>query len=207
MIDYLGGILKEVDESGAVVEVGGVGWRVEMSLRDISELPGLEEEIKLFVRSILRDDSLLIYGFTSRQRRSLFNLLTSVPTVGPSLATSLISFMDADEIVGAILSEDHGRLSGVQGIGKKTAQKIIIELRDKIKRRIDDFSLPTIITEEEKDMRRDVVDGLVSLGFSRQNSIKTFSEISQSIGKEKPSVDNMIMLCLKKLGREGSRKR
>lgn len=207
MIDYLGGTLKEVDETGGVVEVGGVGVRVEMSLRDISELPGLEGEITLFVRTILRDDSLFLYGFTSRRRRSLFNLLITVPTVGPSLAISLISSMEFDEIAGAIISEDHERLSSVQGIGKKTAQKIIIELRDKLKKRVDDIYLPSLVSEEEKILRRDVVDALVSLGFSKQDSINTYTDVFQKVGIERPSVDNIIMFCLKNIGKKGSRKK
>ncbi|MDH3259111.1 MAG: Holliday junction branch migration protein RuvA [Deltaproteobacteria bacterium] len=207
MIDYLGGILKEVNEAGGVIEVGGVGVRVEMSLKDISELPAIEEEIKLFVRPILRDDSLLLYGFTSTERRYLFNLLISVPTVGPSLALSLISSMDLAEIAGAIISEDHERLSSVQGIGKKTAQKIIIELKDKLRRKMHDLSLSSVMSLEEREMKGDVMEALVSLGFSKQDSFKTFSEIYQRVGKEKPSVDNIIMLCLKKLGKEGARKR
>lgn len=207
MIDYLGGILKEVDETGGVIEVGGVGVRVEMSLKDISELPAVDGEIKLYVRTILRDDSLLLYGFTSRQRRSIFNLLISVPTVGPSLAISLISSMEFDEIVGAIISEDHEILSSVQGIGKKTAQKIIIELRDKLKKRVEDISMPSLVSEEEKVMRRDVVEALVALGFSKQDSIKTYSDVFQRVGNESPSVDNIIMLCLKRLGKGGGRKK
>ncbi len=207
MIDYLGGILKEVDETGGVIDVGGVGVRLEMSLRDISELPDLDGEVKLYVRTVLRDDSLMLYGFTSRQRRVLFNLLVTVPTVGPSLAISLISSMEFDEIAGAIISEDHERLSSVQGIGKKTAQKIIIELRDKLQRRLEDRHLPSLVSEEERAIRRDVVDALVSLGFSKQDSIQTCSEVLQGTGNERAGVDNIIMLCLKKLGKRGGGKK
>ncbi len=207
MIDYLGGILKEVDETGGVIDVGGVGVRLEMSLRDISELPDLDGEVKLYVRTVLRDDSLMLYGFTSRQRRVLFNLLVTVPTVGPSLAISLISSMEFDEIAGAIISEDHERLSSVQGIGKKTAQKIIIELRDKLQRRLEDIHLPSLVSEEERAIRRDVVDALVSLGFSKQDSIQTCSEVLQGTGNERAGVDNIIMLCLKKLGKRGGGKK
>ncbi|NIO15824.1 MAG: hypothetical protein GTN70_02305 [Deltaproteobacteria bacterium] len=207
MIDYLGGTLKEVDETGGVVDVGGVGVRVVMSLRDISELPDLDGEVKLYVRTVLRDDSLVLYGFTSRQRRVLFNLLVTVPTVGPSLAISLISSMEFDEIAGAIISEDHERLSSVQGIGKKTAQKIVIELRDKLQRRLEDIHLPSLVSEEERAIRRDVVDALVSLGFSKQDSIQTCSEVLQGTGNERAGVDNIIMLCLKKLGKRGGGKK
>ena len=207
MIDYLGGILKEVDETGGVIDVGGIGVRLEMSLRDISELPDLDGEVKLYVRTVLRDDSLMLYGFTSRQRRVLFNLLVTVPTVGPSLAISLISSMEFDEIAGAIISEDHERLSSVQGIGKKTAQKIVIELRDKLQRRLEDIHLPSLVSEEERAIRRDVVDALVSLGFSKQDSIQTCSEVLQGTGNERAGVDNIIMLCLKKLGKRGGGKK
>lgn len=206
MIEFLCGVLKEIDESGGVIEIGGVGIRVEMTLKDLSELPSLESPLKLYARSMVRDDSILLYGFTTKERRWLFNLLISVPTVGPSLAASLISSMEYEDIAGAIIIEDHERLSAVPGIGKKTAQKIIIELRDKLQKKMEGGYPPGVVPDEERKIRRDVLDALVSLGFSKQDSIRTYSEVYQNLGKGGVSEDTIIRLCLKKIGEKGGKR-
>ncbi len=205
MIDYVSGTLKRIDRSGAVVDVSGIGIRVEMSTRDISELPPPESSVSFYVRPLLRDDRAILYGFTSEERRRLFNFLIAVPSVGPSTAMGLISMMDYGEVVNAILAGDHEALSAVPGIGKKTAQKIIIELKDRLKKlavQVPERDHPSM---SAAGMRRDVVDALITLGFSRGDSLSACANVQRGLGKEPGSVDNILKLCLKELGEKRRR--
>ncbi len=205
MIDYVSGTLVTVDASGAVVDVSGIGLRVKMSARDISELPPVESPVRIFVRTLIRDDSAVLYAFTSSERRVLFNYLIGVPTVGPSTAIALISSMSHGDVVTAILSDDYEKLSSVQGIGKKTAQKIILELKDRLKKDFSDLPLGVRGMEGEAGTRRDVVDALVSLGFPRHHAVSTCSDVMMNLGNESQSVDNILRLCLKELGEKRRR--
>ncbi len=194
-----------VDSSGAVVDVSGIGLRVKMSSKDISELPPLESPLRIFVRTLIRDDSAVLYAFTSLERRVLFNYLLGVPTVGPSTAITLISSLSQEDIVTAILVDDYEKLSSVQGIGKKTAQKIILELKDRMKKEFSDLPLGGEGGGGGAGTRRDVVDALVSLGFPKHHAVATCSDVMTNLGNGGQSVDNILRLCLKELGEKRRR--
>ncbi|MFA5620261.1 MAG: Holliday junction branch migration protein RuvA [Weeksellaceae bacterium] len=131
MIAHLNGKLAEIYPTHLIVECGGVGYKVNISLNAYSKIEK-KDEIRIFTHLIVREDAQILYGFHSKQERELFLRLISVNGVGPSTAMVMLSSLEADEIVEAIESADAKKLQRVKGIGAKTAQRIIIDLKDKL---------------------------------------------------------------------------
>ncbi len=199
MLEYVRGILAAVSESSIVVEVGGVGLSIEMPTRDMANLPGLGEEVIIYVREFVREDRVSLYGFSDPERREFFNLLVSVPSVGPNIAVALMSSISLEEILSSILTDDYERLSSVHGIGKKTAQKIVLELKDRVRKLSLRISAVSGVGGVKDGFARDVVEALVSLGFSRTEALEAFSAVMREKGKITAGVDNIIRECLKVL--------
>lgn len=131
MIAHLNGQLKEIHPTHLILECGGVGYKVNISLNSYSKI-GKEENLKILTHLIVREDAQILYGFTSTQERELFLRLISVSGVGPATAMTMLSSLEVDEIVSAIASSDVKTLQKTKGIGAKTAQRIIIDLKDKL---------------------------------------------------------------------------
>ncbi|MDD3771862.1 MAG: Holliday junction branch migration protein RuvA [Weeksellaceae bacterium] len=131
MIAHLNGKLIEIHPTYLVIECGGVGYKVNISLNSYSKI-GKEENLKILTHLIVREDAQILYGFTSAQERELFLRLISVNGVGPSSGMTMLSSMEVDEILNAIITADAKTLQKTKGIGAKTAQRIIIDLKDKL---------------------------------------------------------------------------
>lgn len=129
MIERLRGRLIERDDSGVVVEVGGVGYRVLVSRSSLRELPELGEECVLHTRMVVREDAITLFGFAGSDERGAFDALTSVSKVGPKLALAVLSALSPEELAEAVARGDVIRLSSVPGLGKKTAERLVLELR------------------------------------------------------------------------------
>jgi holliday junction DNA helicase RuvA len=132
MIGRLRGLLVSSRESGIVIEVGGVGYEVAMTTRDLVTLPGIGEEIVVHTNTYVREDGISLYGFATESDRDLFRILLTASGVGPKVAMALLASMSSDEIVRAITGEDPDALTIAPGIGKRGAQKIVIELAPKL---------------------------------------------------------------------------
>ncbi|NBV41912.1 Holliday junction branch migration protein RuvA, partial [bacterium] len=132
MIQFLSGILSEATEENIVVECGGVGYEVSVPTTVIANLPSIGDSIKIFTHHYIREDSQSLYGFLRTQDRLLFGTLISVSGVGPKVGIRFFSAMHADQLVNAIVAEDVRLLTSVPGVGKKLAERVIIELKDKL---------------------------------------------------------------------------
>ncbi|CAA9425477.1 RuvA [uncultured Rubrobacteraceae bacterium] len=131
MIYRLRGILVEKDTEGVVIDVGGVGYRSSASLATLRALPSLGEECVIHTRLVVREDAMLLFGFAEREERAAFDVLTAVSKVGPKLALSVLSSMSPQEISEAVARGDVLKLASVPGLGKKTAERLVLELRGK----------------------------------------------------------------------------
>jgi Holliday junction DNA helicase RuvA len=162
MIAHLRGRLIAKHPNQAIVEAYGVGYDVNISVPTFSELPSVGSDVAFHIHTHVREDSIALFGFLRPAEKQLFERLLMVTGIGPKLAITILSGMSADEMVGAIRGSDLARLTHIPGIGKKTAERMVLELRDKL----EDFGVtrparPPSLTEE------DVLSALVNLGYQR----------------------------------------
>lgn len=168
MIAYLRGELAEKDISRVVVECGGVGYEVAIPLSTFDRLPAEGEQVKLYTHHEVREDAQLLFGFSSPQERDMFELITSVSGVGPKLALAILSGLTVGALELAISQGDAKRLASVKGIGKKTAERLVIELRGKINP-IEALAHATDETSKDQGaVLRDAMLALTALGMSEE---------------------------------------
>jgi holliday junction DNA helicase RuvA len=196
MIDFIKGLIVFKTPTYLIVETsGGVGYRINISLHTYSQIEK-QEQTKLLTHFHIKEDAHTLYGFADDAERSLFGLLISVSGVGPNTAQVLLSGMHPDELRSAILSENETAFSRVKGIGPKTAKRIILDLKDKVKKE----SGETVLNFASKDnrIREEALSALVILGFQRINVQKVLNKILQ----EQPntgSPEELIRIALKQL--------
>lgn len=197
MIEYLKGEIAELTPATAIIECCGVGYETNITLNTYSALQG-KKETKLFIYEVIREDSHTLFGFSNKQERELFLLLISVSGIGGNTARTILSAFTIAELCEAIASGNEKAIKSVKGIGLKTAQRIIVDLKDKIKSIGGDF-IGT--TQASTTIDNDIVDGAVSalvmLGFPSSAA----SKVVQSIAKANPSatIEQVIKLALKEL--------
>ena len=172
MIDYLRGAVAELNPTYVVIDCNGVGYEVNISLIDYSNI-NMAEPCKMYIHEAIREDAHLLYGFLTKKGRELFRLLIGVSGVGPNTARLILSSITTNQLEIAISSGNDAPLKAVKGIGGKTAQRIIVDLKDKIK--ADSSALITSTpTSESYD---DSVAALVMLGFTTQQSQKVLKKL------------------------------
>ncbi len=182
MIAHLRGKLLAKRPNQAIVETGGVGYDVTISIPTYSDLPGAGAEVALHIHTHVREDMLSLYGFLRQAEKTLFEKLITVSGIGPKLAITILSGMAADEMVNAIRGNDIARLTRIPGIGKKTAERMVLELRDKltVEKAGEIPATPTMSPVEE-----DVLSALVNLGYQRAAAEKALAVASKN-GKTGP---------------------
>lgn len=199
MIEYLRGELAELTPACAVIDCHGVGYSANISLNTYSAIQG-KKECKLYIYEAIREDAYVLYGFATRQERELFLLLISVSGIGGNTARMILSALSPAELVNVISTENAALLKSVKGIGLKTAQRIIVDLKDKIKTSAPTSTtdgtlslLPTANTETQDE----AIAALTMLGFAQAASQK----VVLAILKEEPAapVEQVIKLALKRL--------
>lgn len=173
MITHLNGRLVEKTPTYIVVECNGVGYEVKISLNTYSAI-GSDEAIKIFTQFVVREDAQILYGFSEKEEREMFNFLVSVSGIGPSTAMIMLSSLNPSEIAHAITSEDVKTIQSVKGIGAKTAQRVIIDLKDKmLKFEVSDDNFTT----SNNTIRFDALTALVSLGFDKKAAEKALKKV------------------------------
>jgi Holliday junction DNA helicase RuvA len=193
MIEYLNGQIIELNPAHIVVDVNGVGYFAHISLATYTALQG-KKQVHLHVHQIIKEDAHLLYGFANTDERFLFRMLVSVSGVGAGTGILFLSSLTADEIKSAIVSGNVEKLKSVKGVGLKTAQRIIIELKDKLAKE----SISTnIFSDTDNTMRDEALSALVTLGFVRKNAEKVVNDV---LSKEPSlSVEQIIKSALKQM--------
>ncbi|MBQ0006101.1 MAG: Holliday junction branch migration protein RuvA [Alistipes sp.] len=194
MYDYISGSISEINPAKVVIDNHGIGYDIQISIQTYDRLRD-EKEAKLFIWHLVREDEEALFGFFDKEERRIFTLLIGVSGIGPNIARVMLSSLSADEIKTAVSSGDVGKIKGVKGIGLKTAQKIIIELRDKIAKSAADGEIPGFSGTSLQ--RSEAVTALITLGFAKQAAEKAIDAIL----KKEPecSLEQMIRKALKML--------
>lgn len=195
MIDYIKGSIEELSPTEMTLENNGIGYKILISLQTYESLNGAKEA-KVYIHHYLREDEELYYGFASKDERELFRLVISVSGIGAATARMMLSSLSSDEIRNAILAEDLNKIKGIKGIGLKTAQRLILELKDKVvKGGGSDNSV--LFSQTTNSSTEEAITALVLLGFTKANVYKAVTAVL----KEKPSasLEEIIKLALKKL--------
>jgi len=193
MIDYITGKISELSPAYLVVENGGIGYFASISLSTYSKLEG-KEDARIFVHEVIREDSHQLFGFAEKEEREIFRLLISVTGVGAATARMMLSSLSPAEIEKAILGSDINTLKGVKGIGLKTAQRIVVDLKDKLGKH---SGTGEIFAFTDNTKREEALSALVMLGFGKSAVVKILDTI---IRKEKNlTVEELIKRALKSL--------
>lgn len=193
MIEYVKGDIAEITPAYAVVECCGVGYMLNISLNTYTQLQN-QKQAKAFAYESIREDAHVLFGFASKEERELFVLLISVSGVGPNTARMILSSFTPSDLKGVIASGNVNLLKGVKGIGAKTAQRIIVDLKDKIKQGEDTFILQL---ESKSEAYEEAVAALVMLGFPQAAVQKTVGNLLKESPDDK--VESLIKKALKML--------
>lgn len=195
MIDYIKGKIAEITPTDTILECYGIGYRILISLQTYEVLNG-KDEVKIYIHHYLREDEELYYGFATKDEREMFRLLIGVSGVGAATARMMLSSLTTDEIRNAIIAEDLNKIKSIKGIGTKSAQRLILELKDKVvKGEGSDSSV--LFSTSSNSAVDEATTALVMLGFTKPNVNKAISAVL----KEKPSasLEEIIKLSLKRL--------
>jgi len=194
MIAKISGTLAHKVPGEAIVDVGGVGYQLYISLGVFYRLPEIGSPVSLFVHTHLREDALQLFGFLDHEEKQAFLLMNGVSGIGPKLALSILSGIPSKDLIRALKEGDQARLLSVPGVGKRLAERLILELRDKM------AGLPSVDPLDGKDggsqLMRDAVSALVNLGYRRVESENIVREVVQ---KESGNLENVLKETLRRL--------
>ena len=191
MYEAIQGILKAKEPMKAIVETGGIAYRLIIPLNTYTHLPTLDSPIRLFLSQVVREDAHMLYGFISKEDRDLFEVLIGLTGIGPKTAVAIIGHMEMEALQRAIAAADIRILSKIPGIGKKTAERLVIEMRDKfkLKGKIDPLS-PCLTT--------DAIHALMNLGYNPLDAQKAV-QAAISEKKEENDLGSLITTALRKI--------
>lgn len=195
MYDYIKGTLEEINPTEAIIENNGIGYNLQISLQTFTAIQSTKE-VKLFIYHHVREDIQMWYGFYSKEERAIFISLIDVSGIGPNTARVMLSSLSCNEIKSAIVSGDVNKIKSVKGIGLKTAQKVIIELKDKFSKSPDDFTELLLGSQPSVNLD-EALSALVMLGFNKAAADK----VIKSVYKENPNytIEELIKFSLKRL--------
>ena len=188
MIGRLTGLVAEKSPPQILLDVQGVGYEVDVPMSTFFNLPGLGERTTLLTHLSIREDAHVLFGFLTAEERSTFRQLIKISGVGPKMALGLLSGLSVTELAAAVSAQDTARLVKVPGIGKKTAERLLLELKGKL---APDLSMPTQIAN---DAQADILQALIALGYSEKEAGSALKSLPPDVG-----VSDGIKLALKKL--------
>ncbi|MDG5814884.1 Holliday junction branch migration protein RuvA [Chitinispirillales bacterium ANBcel5] len=202
MIEYIRGILSEKELMQVAIECSGVGYSVIIPISTFELLPDEGEEVKLFIHYYVREDAVKLYGFSSRSDREIFRHLINISKVGPKVAISILSGVSVERLVSSVNASDPSALEKVPGIGAKTAQRLIVELKDKLK----DFSsniecIPSsskkssVISKDSLPLRDEAFAAMVALGYNDKQVGRAMARVEEVITSD-AAVDEWIKMAL-----------
>lgn len=202
MIAYVKGTVEDIAEDNTVIDVGGIGYNVKISADTAARLPGIGEKVKLYTYTNVREDAIQLFGFLSKNDLEIFKRCITVNGIGPKGAQAILSVLDADSLRFAIMSGDVKAITKAPGIGARTAERLILELKDKIK--VDDTAIGREIESagaenaglEDSPQKREAVEALVSLGYGNAEAVKAVNAIE---GIESMDSGAVLKAALKKM--------
>ena len=199
MYSFLSGILAEKSPTSVTVDVQGIGFQLMVPLSTSQRLPTLGEKVKLLTHHVVREDAQLLFGFVTEEERSLFKLLLSVSGIGPKLAITVLSGLGIGELKRAIVDGSVPTLTSISGIGRKTAERLIVELREKVvlESRTEEKPLGSISKSDV--LIEDSLKALISLGYTKQNAKAAIQKVLQSRNRERLSAELLIRESLKQI--------
>lgn len=195
MIHHLRGQLIEKNPTYVVVECNGVGYFLHISLHTFALLRNASEAISIFTHLQVKEDSQTLFGFMEKSERELFRLLISVSGIGASIARTMLSSLDPKQIMDAIASGDVGTIQSIKGIGAKTAQRVILDLKEKV---LKVFGEGEVFISQSNTNKEEALSALETLGFARKPAEKVVDRIMKE-STEDPTVETIIKLALKNL--------
>lgn len=190
MISHIYGEIAQYGEGFVVIDVAGIGYQVNVTKPVLYEITGRKEKVKLHTYLNVREDALTLYGFINQSELEMFKLLISVTRVGPQIAMNILSQIKIEELAAAIIHEEEKVLTRISGVGAKNAKRLIMELKDKMTKKMEGAALPAT-----SNVNYDAVSALVSLGFPRQDAQRAVEAVSG--GEQK--VEAIIRAALLKL--------
>lgn len=203
MFSYIRGPLTEIWEDTVVVESGGIGWNIHVPLSVLEAMPRIGEEVKMYISFQVREDAMTLYGFLTRQDLQMFRQLLGVSGIGPKAALGILSSMRPDDLRMAIISEDVKAISKAPGIGPKTAKRVILDLKDRI--RMEDI-LPSGMGQETvgaaaaaagvDGIGKEAIEALVALGYSMSEATRAVRQVEITDGM---SVEEVLKASLRHL--------
>ena len=207
MIAYVNGILESIEEGIAIVDVNGFGINVNISGSTMDRMPGIGEMVRLYTYTNVKEDAFNLFGFLSRDELNLFKMLITVNGIGPKGGLSILSVMTPDDLRFAILAGDSKSISAAPGIGKKTAERITLELRDKLKLTEDTLLGDTAsasagdanISESVNSARDEAVAALVALGYNSTDSMKAVRKVLSTNSEAADDTEKLLKLALKEM--------
>ena len=200
MYSYIKGTLEEIGEDYLVVEAGGIGYHIYTTGQTFQDLPSMREEVKVFTYLHVREDAMILFGFLTRDELNIFKLLLGVSGIGPKGALAILSVMTTDDLRFAVLGEDAKAIAKAPGVGAKTAQRLILELKDKLS--LEDafeqkLSKNTDVQAgKTNDAKNEAVQALVALGYSSSEALKALNGLEVT---EITDVEDLLKAALKKM--------
>ncbi|MDD4179229.1 MAG: Holliday junction branch migration protein RuvA [Candidatus Margulisbacteria bacterium] len=197
MISHLSGTLEHIDQNHVIIDVGNIGYHVKVPAAVLTRLPKVGEKVKLFTIQVVREDDISLYGFLNKEERALFSLFLSVSGIGPKLALALISGFPIDKLVSAVAQGDIDLLSSISGIGRKTAERIVVELKEKIAKayaiRPTEMSVGV---KGDQSLVSDSISALIALGYTPREARESIMKVDVA---GKTSVEGILKEALKAL--------
>jgi Holliday junction DNA helicase RuvA len=197
MIAFLRGRVLEKSPNRLIVDIGGVGYDVSVPLSTFYTAGDPGAEISLRVHTHVREDQIALFGFASALELAVFERLIAVSGIGPKLALSVLSGIESRELITAVQRGDIARLTRIPGVGKKTAERIVIELRDRLPKTIDDSVAAAEVETPENAMRGDLVSALVNLGYNRQS----IDQVLEKVMRDAATFESALRSALRELSR------
>lgn len=202
MYSYIKGILTDMEEDLVVVEAGGIGYNIYTTGQTFDYLPSVGEEVKLYTYLNVREDAMVLYGFLTKDDLRVFKLLISVSGIGPKGALAILSVMTTDDLRFAVLGEDAKAIAKAPGIGAKTAQRLILELKDKFsledafEQKLENTASKNEKADGVKSAKNEAVQALVALGYSSSEALKAIGDVEITADTD---VEDILKSALKNM--------
>lgn len=199
MYEYLSGRLIEKTALAAILDIGGVGYQVQIPLSTFAALPELGQPVRLWTHFVVREDAQILYGFFTQEERQLFRLLISVSGIGPKSAATVLSGLAPEDLKRAIVEGNLALLTAVPGIGRKTAERLVVELREKVVVEQHSGAGPSPSLKKgggENQLVEDSLSALVELGYRKQNAQEAIKKALKNLEEGRYSVSDLVRASL-----------